>query len=46
MCKIGKKIPCRSSLTKAILVIKKKIIRFKKFDEVGVKQSLEDINSS
>ena len=37
MSKIGKKIPCRSFLTEAILVIGK-IVRFKMFDEVGVKQ--------
>ena len=37
MSKIGKKIPGRSCLTEAILVIGKKIVRFEMFDEVGVK---------
>ena len=46
MSKIGKKIPCRSCLTDAILVIGKKIVRFKMFDEVGVKQSFEKLGNS
>ena len=46
MSKIGKKIPCRSCLTEAILVIGKKIVRFKMFDEVGVKQSFENVGNS
>ena len=46
MSKIGKKIPCRSSLNEAILVIGKKIVRFKMFDEVGVKQSFENLSNS
>ena len=36
MSKIGKEIPCRSCLTEAVLVIGKKTVRFKMFDEVGV----------
>ena len=31
MSKIGKKIPCRSCLTEAILVIRKKVVRFEMF---------------
>ena len=46
MSKIGKKIPCRSCLTEAILVIGKKIVRFKMFDEVGIKQSFENLGNS
>ena len=46
MSKIGKKIPCRSCLTKAILVIGKKTVRFEMFDEVGVKQSFENLSNS
>ena len=46
MSKIGKKIPCRSCLKEAILVIWKKIVRFEMFDEVGVKQSFENLNKS
>ena len=46
MSKIGKKIPCRSCLTEAILVIGKKIVRFKTFDEVGVEQSFENLGNS
>ena len=46
MSKIGKKIPCRSCLTEAILVIGKKIVRFEMFDEVGVKQSFEYLSNS
>ena len=41
-----RKIPCRSCLTEAILVIGKKIVRFKMFDEVGVKQSFENLGNS
>ena len=46
MSKIGKKIPCRSCLTEAILVIGKKIVRFEMFDEVGVKQSFENLSNT
>ena len=46
MSKIGKKISCRSCLTEAILVIGKKIVRFEMFDEVGVKQSFENLSNS
>ena len=46
MSKIGKKIPSRSCLTEAILVVCKKIVRFKMFDEVGVKQSFENLSKS
>ena len=46
MSKIGKKIPCSSCLTEAILVIGKKIVRFKMFNEVGVKQSFENLGNS
>ena len=46
MSKIGKKIPCRSCLTEAIRVIGKKIVRFKMFDEVGIKQSFENLGNS
>ena len=46
MSKKGKKIPCRFCLTKAILVIGKKIVRFKMFDEVGVQQSFENLGNS
>ena len=46
MSKIGKKIPCRSCLMEAILVIGKKIVRFKMFDEVGIKQSFENLGNS
>ena len=46
MSKIGKKIPCRSCLMEAILVIGKKIVRFKMSDDVGVKQSFENIGNS
>ena len=46
MSKIGKKIPCRSCLTEAILVVGKKIIRFEMFGEVGVKQSFEKLSNS
>ena len=46
MSKIGKKIPCRSCLTEAILVIGKKIVRFEMFDEVGIKQSFENLGNS
>ena len=46
MSKTGKKIPCRPCLTEAILVIRKKIVRFKMFDEVGVKQSFEKLSNS
>ena len=46
MSKIGKKIPCRSCLTEAILVIGKKIVRFKMFDEVEIKQSFENLGNS
>ena len=46
MSKIGKKIPSRSCLTEAILVIRKKIVRFEMFDEVGVKQSFENLDNS
>ena len=46
MSKIGKKIPCRSCLTEAILMIGRKIVRFKMFDEVGVKQSFENLGNS
>ena len=46
MSKIGKKIPCRSCLTEAILVIWEKIVRFEMFDEVGVKQSFENHSNS
>ena len=46
MSKIGKKIPCRSCLTEAILVIRKKVVRFEMFDEVGVKQSFENLSNS
>ena len=46
MSKIGKKIPCRSCLTEAILVIGEKIVRFKMFDEVGIKQSFENLGNS
>ena len=46
MSKIGKKIPSRSCLTEAILVIGKKIIRLKMFDEVGIKQSFENLGNS
>ena len=45
-CRSGKKIPCRSCLTEAILVIGKKIVRFKMFDEVGIKQSFENLGNS
>ena len=45
MSKIGKKIPCRSCLTEAILVIGKKIVRFKMFDEVRIKQSFENLGN-
>ena len=44
--KIGKKIPCRSCLAEAILVIGKKIVRLKMFDEVGIKQSFENLGNS
>ena len=46
MSKIGKKIPCRSYLAEAIPVIGKKIVRFEMFDEVGVKQSFENLSNS
>ena len=46
MSKIGKKIPCRSCLTEAILVIGKKIVRYEMFDEVGVKQCFENLSNS
>ena len=46
MSKTGKKIPCRSCPMEAILVIWKKIVRFKMFDEVGVKQSFENLGNS
>ena len=46
MSKIGKKIPCRSCLTEAILMIRKKTVRFETFDEVGVKQSFENLSNS
>ena len=46
MSKIGKKIPCRYCLMEAILVIGKKIVRFEMFDEVGVKQSFENLSNS
>ena len=46
MSKIGKKIPHRLCLTKAMLVICKKIVRFEMFDEVGVKQSFENLSNS
>ena len=46
MSKIGKKIPCRYCLTEAILVVGKKIVRFKMSDEVGIKQSFENLGNS
>ena len=46
MSKIGKNIPCRSCLMEAILVIRKKNVRFEMFDEVGVKQSFENFSNS
>ena len=46
MSKIGKKIPCRSCFTEAILVIGKKIVRLDMLDEVGVKQSFENLSNS
>ena len=46
MSKIGKKIPCRTCLTEAILVIWKQIVRFEMFDEMGVKQSFENLSNS
>ena len=46
LSKIGKMIPCRSYLTDTILVIWKKIVRFEMFDEVGVKQSFENLSNS
>ena len=46
MSKIGKKIPYRSCLMEAILVIRKKIVRFEMFDEVGVKQSFKNLGNS
>ena len=46
MSKIGKKIPCRSCLTEAIVVIWKKIVRFEIFDEVGVEQSFKNLSNS
>ena len=46
MSKIGKKIPCRSCLTEAILVIWKKVVKFEMLDEVGVKQSFEILSNS
>ena len=46
MSKIGKKFPCRSCLTEAILVIGKKCVRFKMFDEVGVKQSFKTLTTA
>ena len=46
MSKMGKKIPCRSYLTEAILVIGKKIVRFEMFDEVRVEQSFENLSNS
>ena len=46
MSKIGKEIPRRSCLTEAILLIGKKIVRFEMFDEVGVKQSFENLSNS
>ena len=46
MSKTGKKIPCRSCLTEAILVIWKKLVRFEVFDEVGVKQNLKNLSNS
>ena len=45
MSKIGK-IPCRPCLTEAMLSIGKKIVTFKMFDEVGVKQSFENLSNS
>ena len=38
MSEIKKKIPCRFSLMEAILVIRKKLVRFGMFGEVGIKQ--------
>ena len=46
MSEVGKKIPRRSCRTEAILVIRKKIVRFKMFDEVGVNQSFENLSNS
>ena len=46
MSKIGKQITSRSCLTKAILVILEKIVRFEMFYEVGVKQSFENLSNS
>ena len=46
MSTIGKKIPCRSCFMEAILVIWKKNVRFEMFDEVGVKQSFENLSNS
>ena len=45
MSKIGKKIPRRSCLTEAILVIGKKIVRVEMFDEVGLSKVLKTLTT-
>ena len=46
MSKIGKKIPCRSCLTEAMLVIGKKTVRFEMFDEMRVKLCFKNLSNS
>ena len=45
MGKVGKEIPSRSGFTEAILVIRKKRMGFKMFEEMGIKNSFENFSN-